>query len=70
LIQSLGVPLPGVHLRTLKAAYAEFSRSQDLTKLLEILRALPRSETAVGRPEAPELKREDLHLICFDHICS
>ena len=28
LIQSLGVPLPGVHLKALKAAYQEFSGEQ------------------------------------------
>jgi len=73
LIRQITAPLPGVHLRSLKAAYVDFQRTGDVDVLLTALQSLPlsspspqRAAPAVTKP----LTRDDLHLICFDFIWS
>lgn len=73
LIQALAVPLPGVHLKALKSAYQDFARTRDIARLLAALQGLPLSDqlpSANGRAAARPLTREDLHLVCFDFVCS
>jgi len=73
LIKALRMPLPGVHVRALRATYQEFQRSHDTAALVATLKGLPLSETSSSEV-APEttrsLSREDLHLVCFDFVWS
>ncbi len=73
LIQALAAPLPGVHVKALKAAYQAFGRSNDVRQLISTLQALPlqgSGPTQHGRPPAHTLTRDDLHLVCFDYVWS
>jgi superfamily II DNA or RNA helicase len=72
LLKRLATPLPGVHLKALKAAYQEYERSQDVTPVIVLLRTLPAAVTAEQPrgPAARPIAREDLHLVCFDFIWS
>lgn len=72
LMQVLASPMPGVHVRTLRRAYRDFGRSQDVGQLIDVVRDLPHAEVS---PEGENgkghtLRREDLHLVCFDFIWS
>jgi superfamily II DNA or RNA helicase len=72
LIRILSSPMPRVHVRRVRELYAEFGRTNDVKTLLDGLRSLPESPTPSGRPDASSgpIKREDLHLVCFDFVCS
>ncbi len=73
LIQFLGDPMPGAHLKAVKAAYQAFSRSQDVRALMEALEDLRRVSASPAHADPPtrrELRREDLHLVCFDYVWS
>jgi hypothetical protein len=53
-------------------AYQEFGRSRDLARLLEVIRDLPATEAAPPSENGDRgaLRREDLHLVCFDFVWS
>lgn len=73
-IQALAEPMPRVHVKAVRKAYEEFVMNKDIAKLVEKVGALKDVIGANGRPEveaiAPPIKREHLHLICFDYVCS
>jgi hypothetical protein len=72
-IQILAAPLPRVHAKALRQAYEGFSKDKHVTKLVETVLRLKEvvEETEPSIPAAAStIKREDLHLICFDCICS
>ncbi|MCC7107035.1 MAG: helicase [Chloroflexi bacterium] len=73
LIQSLSVPLPGVHVRALRSAYQSFARDRDLGGLIEAIRAVPVAEHSASPSQHEHrsvLAREDLHLVCYDYVWS
>ena len=72
LMQMLGSPMPGVHVRTLRRAYREFGKSQAVEQLIDAVRQLPSTDAAPPgeNGQAHTLRREDLHLVCFDFIWS
>jgi hypothetical protein len=72
-MQVLAAPLPRVHVKAVRQAYEGFSKDKDPLKLVQTVLGL---KEIVGGTESsntatsPTIKREDLHLICFDYICS
>jgi hypothetical protein len=60
-------------VKQLRTAYRRFQADSEIDALLEAVGELDR---AFGRTAVPSmgeratLKREDLRLICFDHLCS
>ena len=72
-MQVLAAPLPRVHVKSVRQAYEGFSKDKDPMKLVQTVLGL---KEVVGEAEAPgvaatsAIKGEDLHLICFDYICS
>jgi superfamily II DNA or RNA helicase len=74
LMQALTQPLPWVHVKAVKAAYETFNRSKDLTTLLRTLRSLPPLGNGAVRhetdPVGRAVRREDLHLMCFEYVWS
>jgi hypothetical protein len=73
LMRFLSQPLPGVHVRTLRAAHGAFAASQAIEPLLEAIRQVQAKVGTVGRRRQVDthpLRREDLHLICFDYVWS
>ena len=72
-IQIMGAPLPRVHVKALRQAYEGFSKDKDVTKLVATvlrLKDVVEGTEPSGPAVASTIKREDLHLICFDYICS
>jgi len=67
--EECGEPLRRVHLRTIRRAYGEFSRHKDIWSLVEQVKSLAGAVAATTprEVEAP-LRREDLHLICYDYV--
>jgi aminoglycoside phosphotransferase (APT) family kinase protein len=62
-----------VHVKALRTAYHQFTRTSDLAELLTTLKALPAADdafTRTGRESARPLTRDDLHLVCFDFVWS
>ena len=72
LMQLLAAPMVGVHVRSLRRAYQDFARHQDVMQLIEIIRSLPAAEAAPTSENErnQSLRREDLHLVCFDFVWS
>jgi len=73
LIQAITQPLPGVHVRSLRNAYQEFSRTNDVQRLIDRLKAMPLDEHVAAAADTPpnrSLTRDDLHLVCFDYVWS
>ena len=73
-IRFLNKPAPSVVVKELRAAYRRFQSDvglpQLLASVLELAQRYGRStEPSAGKP-ARTLRREDLRLICFDHLCS
>ena len=72
-LQILSSPLPRVHIRAVRKAHDEFAKDKDPVKLVQAILMLKESVAGSGQPEssiAPPVRREDLHLICFDYVCS
>ena len=62
-----------MHVRTLERAYQEFGRAQDVAQLIASLKQLPLADGAAPpgeRPAQRPLRREDLHLVCYDFVWS
>ena len=73
-IRFLNRPMPSVQVKELRKRYMQFQKEENFSLLLEAVLAMEErygtSETAEKTTSRYELKREDLRLICFDHICS
>jgi len=72
-IHVLGAPLPRVHVKSIRQAYEVFSKDREPSKLVQAvvgLRELVGERETSNAPSRPGVKREDLHLVCFDYICS
>jgi superfamily II DNA or RNA helicase len=73
LIKFLGQPMANVYVRDLRQAYEAYSAGRELGVLLERIREI---QIAVGEIEVksdesvPAVRREDLHLVCFDYVWS
>ena len=70
-ITNLSQPLANVYLKELKQAYNSYANEQDVAALLAEVNRIVSQQ---ARPTASsqhhtQLQREDLHLVCFDHIC-
>lgn len=73
LMRFLSQPLPGVHVRALRSAHDSFAATRAIEPLLEAVREVRAQVGVVGRRReaAPApLRREDLHLVCFDYVWS
>jgi len=72
-VRSLAQPMAAAALKQLRAAYRAFQADSEIDALLEAVGGLDRTFGRTAMPsmgERPTLKREDLRLICFDHLCS
>lgn len=73
-IRYLNQPLPGVQVKELRNAFKAFQKDQVIDALLQVVLSLKsRYGTASGIESGvsgKSLHQEDLHLVCFDYICS
>jgi hypothetical protein len=73
-IRYLNQPLPGVQVKELRGAFKVFQKDQAISTLLRaVLSMRDRYGTSSGPASPPSgkpLRREDLHLVCFDYVCS
>lgn len=73
-IRYLSQPLPGVQVKELRNAFKVFQKNQTISAILEAVLSLKsRYGTLSGASSGEatkELRREDLHLVCFDYVCS
>ena len=65
-------PATAVRIKRMKEAYTAFLADQQIAPLAASLQPLldANAETSTSPAPATPLKREDLRLICFDHIVS
>ena len=72
-MRRLRQPMGHSAIRRLRRAYDEFQRNGDIGLVLSLIMAAERErpdpEDAGGESQ-PLLTREDLHLVCFDFVCS
>jgi len=72
-IQVLATPLPRVHVKSIRKAYDEFQRYRDVNSLIKAVNELhaegPEPNSSSGVTNSP-IRREDLHLICFEYVSS
>ena len=72
-MKKLSQPMAHVAIKELRSAYRAFSQHQDIHQLVN---AVPTSATSETEQEdhniqrSVSLKREDLHLVCFDYVWS
>jgi len=72
-IRFLSRPAQSVVVKELRAAYRRFQGDGDLVGLLAAVLNLGARYASGGeaaRKPTRRLEREDLQLICFDHLCS
>ncbi|HVO26244.1 MAG TPA: helicase-related protein [Candidatus Margulisiibacteriota bacterium] len=72
-IRFLSKPAPSVLVKELRAAYRRFQNDGDVKELVVTVLALSERYGGVelrSQRTKGELQREDLRLICFDHLCS
>lgn len=71
-IQRLSRPMTHVAIRDLRLAYEAFSEDQDIYKLVRAVNTTDSGEITkeTGEARVTPLRREDLHLVCFDYVCS
>ena len=73
-IRYLNQPLPGVQVKELRNAFKVFRNDQAIDVLLQIVLSLKSRYGTIGTSDsgatARSLRREDLHLVCFEYICS
>lgn len=72
--QFLNNPMILGYIKSLKKAYADFLKTKDIYALLKIIEEL-RDKSGVEKMEKEEslsglIKKEDLHLICYDYVWS
>jgi hypothetical protein len=72
LISFISRPLPRIYGRKLREFYREFSGNKDVVGLVkrvkEIRKESGRKEEFPAQKRSQTLKKEDLHLICFDYL--
>jgi hypothetical protein len=72
LIGFLSQPLPRIYGKKLKERYKAFSDTKDINKLVEEVRKLReesgKEETKFSQKISQPIKKEDLHLICFEYL--
>ena len=73
-IRYLSQPLPGVQVKELRNAFKAFRNDQTIDALLEVVLSLRSRFGTTARSDSgatpKSLRREDLHLVCFEYICS
>ncbi|TKB71602.1 MAG: helicase [Nitrospira sp.] len=73
-IRYLNQPLPGVQVKELRNAFKAFRNDQAIDVLLQVVLSLKSRYGTIGTSDsgatARSLRREDLHLVCFEYICS
>ena len=70
-IKKLSPPMARVAVRELRSAYTAFSQHQDIHQLVNAVPASIKDETKQENhsiQKSVPLKREDLHLVCFDYV--
>jgi superfamily II DNA or RNA helicase len=74
IIRYLSVPMLPGHIKELKKAYSEFQKAGQIAVFLDALDAMRmKFGSMASQPQTQreaELTRDDLHLVCFDYICS
>jgi hypothetical protein len=72
LISFISHPLPRIYGRQLREFYKEFSKNKDIAGLVEQVKKIKmesgKVEKAPAQKRPQALKKEDLHLICFDYL--
>lgn len=72
LISFISRPLPRIYGRKLREFYKEFSGNKDIAGLVEKVKKIKiesGKNEEIPAPKRPQaLKKEDLHLICFDYL--
>jgi SNF2 family DNA or RNA helicase len=72
LIGFLSQPLPRIYGKELRDFYKGFSEDRDIGKLVDGVKKLKiesgKEERASSQKTSQPLRREDLHLICFDYL--
>ncbi len=72
-MQCLSQPMTHTSVRTLRKAYEEFLVKKDIEALVNSIRAvrnLKSDSDKLSESRGLLLKREDLHLVCFDFVWS
>src|SRR5258705_186196 len=65
-------PLPGVYVKRLRSSLQDFKLSKNILDLLAVARELQQAFGVVETVEKPQqhISREDLHLTCYEYVCS
>ena len=68
----LNQPMIHSNVRKLRQGYEEFQKSRDVSKLLAALKGLEGTGATADSAQSSTagLAKEDLHLVCFDFVCS
>ncbi len=68
----LNQPMIHSNVRKLRQGYEELQKNRDVGKLLTALKELEGTSSTVdsGQSSIAGLTKEDLHLVCFDFVCS
>ncbi len=72
-MQRLSQPMTHTSVRTLRKAYEKFIEEKDVEMLVRSIRATKNLRAELDEPgesSKVSLKREDLHLVCFDFVWS
>ena len=63
--------MPGAYVKDLRAAYEAFQRDGEVEALLAAVQALEMAEPAESvEPAVRPLRKEDLHLVCWEYVWS
>jgi superfamily II DNA or RNA helicase len=65
-------PFPGAYIKRLRGSLQSFKASKNILDLLAIVRDLQQAFGTVEVVEKPQqrINREDLHLVCYEYVCS
>jgi hypothetical protein len=65
-------PFPGAYVKRLRSSLQDFKASANILDLLAVVRELQQSFGVVENADRPQrlISRDDLHLICYEYICS
>ena len=65
-------PFPGAYVKRLRSSLQDFKTSANILDLLAVVRELQQSFGTVENADRPQrlINRDDLHLICYEYICS
>lgn len=73
MMKLLNEPMPSVYVKTLRQAYTEFDATQSVDPLIDAMRSIKDSVGNVA-PEVEQkqrsIRREELHLVCYDYVWS